>query len=722
MSGPRESPRFRVRRAERTRAAPALSPIPASVARAFAPRAGARGGTAGAARSARAGVPGGAALLAGALAAAYALLFLAVAARRLAAFAFDDQDLALHTQALWSVLHGSTQISILGVSFLGNHLHFATFALAPLYAAFPSPMLLLTLQTFALAAAASPLFRIAERRLGGGLALAVVAAYLLYPALGYVNLAEFHMPALAVPLLFAAHLAYEEDRRGRLALWLVAVALVQENLAVIGAIYGALLVVRRRDVRLGAPLALGMAAYFVVALEVLLPLFWRDLPAADVGVAESSGLFGALGNSVPKLALSFARDPLGALARAYSTEKGAWLAHLVAPLAGLPLLGIEWLGPAVPSILQHYFSLRASETLVTSHYNAELIPFLAIAAVAGLARARRVAPPPTLGALLVAAAVAANLWLGCQLRLARDLASPRPSPLRAVRASLVDMVPANASVVATFDVLPHLANRARLYTIDHVARGTYTVSTRPYRLPRDARYALVDWDDDVTFREAASGRLDENLARAFADGSWRVLYAVENIALLHRAGAAPAVSSDAAFEVGAAPFAGDAQLFRRHAPLSDGAPPAAKIRLDGALELLDARVVPEAALSGDRIRVALAWRLVAPAERPYRVRVEIVDTAGRPRAAVSHPICYNIFPPTRWADGEIVREDVWLPAPTSLPAGDYGIAVRVDRLGAEGAVAFERISDGVIVANNRAIVGAWRKPAAPAPARPTGAR
>jgi hypothetical protein len=188
----RDEPAPALKRPQRT--APILSPLPQGLGRLAGARHGAPGprgpgARAGAPLAAFRVFPRGDVAIAWTLAALYALLFLVVSKERYDTFAFRDQDLAQHAQALWALLHGSTHISIFGVSFLGNHLHWATFALAPLYAMFPTPFLLLAVQTLALAAGAIPLFWIAERRLGGRLAVAVVAAYLLYPALGYVNLA-----------------------------------------------------------------------------------------------------------------------------------------------------------------------------------------------------------------------------------------------------------------------------------------------------------------------------------------------------------------------------------------------------------------------------------------------------------------------------------------------------------------------------------------------------
>jgi uncharacterized membrane protein len=653
------------------------------------------------------------------LSAAYAILFVAIAKVRLDRFAFRDQDLPLNLQALWAVLHGSTHISIFGVSFLGNHLQWATFPLAPLYALWQSPMFLLTLQTIALASGALPLHRIASRRLGGGLAAAVVASYLLYPALGYVNLAEFHMPSLVVPLLLWAHDAWDLDRRGRLIALVVAVALVQENFPLFGAAYGVLLAVARRDLARGIPLAVGCAAYFYVGLQHLQPMFWREVGGKSIAGPAVPTFYGDLGRSVGEMAINFARNPVAAIAAAYEPRKGAWLAHLFLPLALLPLAGWKWLPPAAPYFLQHFLSDRENETTIRSHYAAEMIPFLFIATVAGLAWVRRFLPSrraaPILGGVVLTAAIAGNATLGPHVFLVNDLLRTHETPPDPVRTRLLAAIPRDASVVTTFDVLAHVANRPRVYALDTVARGTLSKSRYAFHLPADTEWALVDWTDEPTFRRYNRGKLDQNLARTFADGSWRVEHAEGSVTLLRRAAAPPAsADTTAGFVMPRRPFAADAQLFQ----IAPAPPPgfrAPKLVVDQGLELLDARVIPaapagDAAARGGRIHVGLVWRLRVPAAGQYLARVEIIDPTGRVHAGADHPLCYNIHPPNRWPIGEIVRDDVWLTAPPSLPPGEYAVAVRMEAYLDPRPVAVSAGSADVAVAQNRAIVATWRVP------------
>src|ERR1700733_7314932 len=77
----------------------------------------------------------------------YVLLFFGSCCLKYYGFTYDDFDLAVHDQIVWNILHGNIFNSILGVDFLGNHVHFISFLVAPLYWCVPHPLFLLFLQT-----------------------------------------------------------------------------------------------------------------------------------------------------------------------------------------------------------------------------------------------------------------------------------------------------------------------------------------------------------------------------------------------------------------------------------------------------------------------------------------------------------------------------------------------------------------------------------------------
>ena len=159
------------------------------------------------------------------LATAYALTFsiVGILQYRFYTAAFD---LPIFAQAVEGLLHGRFYGSIRGMNWLGDHSSLILFLLVPLYAVFRHPLTLVVGQCIALALGAIPVARLARRATGrASLALAFAALYLLYPALGYSNLFEFHPEVLCTAALLAAFDALDEGRDTR-ALGFAALALL----------------------------------------------------------------------------------------------------------------------------------------------------------------------------------------------------------------------------------------------------------------------------------------------------------------------------------------------------------------------------------------------------------------------------------------------------------------------------------------------------------------
>ena len=134
---------------------------------------------------------------AGGLAAVYAVVMAAACHIKAATFGYGDFDLAVHTQTLKSILHGTLDSPILGVPFLGNHLVWILYPLAPLYACWPSPLLLLYVQAAVVATGGIALYRLASMHLPRPWPIWLAALYYVYPPLLHMTLYEFHPIALA---------------------------------------------------------------------------------------------------------------------------------------------------------------------------------------------------------------------------------------------------------------------------------------------------------------------------------------------------------------------------------------------------------------------------------------------------------------------------------------------------------------------------------------------
>ncbi len=562
------------------------------------------------------------------LAAGYAIAAIALIARRYDSFALTDPILPAYTQAMWGLLRGSPEGTLLGGSLFARHLHLAIVALLPAFTIFPSPIFLLGAQAVAIAAGALPLHAIARRRLAGvALPTAIVVAHLLYAAIGCESLDRFRMKSLAVPFLFGAHLAFLRDRRRALALCLGAVALVRGDLALFGVGYAILLAARRRAFLYAAAVGAGSLLYMVLA---------------------------------GKIVLSSGRVP--------------WTIDWIeAPLSRRP----------------------------------EIVVLGSIALIEVLRGFHRLIPNRVAHTMLGGAALVGILVWGARLAPLEERARLGDVPLNAreisTRKRLLDTLPKDAPIVVSREIVPHVCLRKHAYSLDRPQSADRFRFDDGRQFP-EARYALIDCAQVPVFRD---GTLATRIySRAFAEGSWQVLYAVGNLVLLHRPmtanGSAPPATR---------PFAGEPQLFERVTNASKTWTTPLLI-VDGKLELADARLVEAPVHAGDRARVSLVWRLHSSEPRWYYTTLYILDERETALASLVHPICYNLSSPFLWEVGEVVREDVWLPVPDDLPAGRYRIALRMETRDRGRPVTCEPLSPGMALegGDGRFVVASWEQP------------
>src|ERR1044071_1544813 len=127
---------------------------------------------------------------------AAALIFFAVCTwasyARWANFEYRTFDLAFYVQSLSQLLRGHSEVSVLGVSLLGNHVEPIVFLILPVFFVVRHPIVFVIIQNLALAAMGPVAFHCALRLgLSRVSSLLLAIASLITPATGYVALHEF---------------------------------------------------------------------------------------------------------------------------------------------------------------------------------------------------------------------------------------------------------------------------------------------------------------------------------------------------------------------------------------------------------------------------------------------------------------------------------------------------------------------------------------------------
>jgi uncharacterized membrane protein len=413
------------------------------------------------------------------LALGYAAFFSVLTLARHRAFLTHSFDLGIHDQALFTLLRDgymrSTQYSATAygtgpINYIADHFSPIFYLVAPLYALWQDAASLLVLQSVLLGLGAVPVYLIARRRTGSIiLSVALAAAFILYPAQQGVNTFDFHQIALVTPLLLWALYFLDRDRLRPFLVFLALALMTKEEVGLTVAAFGIYLFFARRRYGLGAGLAAGGALYFVVVVGYVMPALGGIPQVYRFGGLMAEGYAG-----LPAVARTLLTNPLYVLTYIITDPgKLAYLAQLLVPVAGAPLLaGAAWI-LAVPALAVALLGSVAVNYSITTQYSAIVTPFIFFMAAIGLARldVRRFSRMALAAAVLVAG-LGMNYeygWLYGKL----FTGFPQPTPHQQVVTSFFAQIPHDASVSTLSDILPHLSNRENIYLFPAVNDADY---------------------------------------------------------------------------------------------------------------------------------------------------------------------------------------------------------------------------------------------------------
>ena len=435
-------------------------------------------------------------------------------------------DLGIYDQGTWLLSRPRAPfVTVRGLDLLGQHASYILALIAPLYRLWADPRLLLLLQVLFLAVPAVVVYRLGARHLGHPAAgLAVAVAYLAYPGVQWAITWQFHPETIAAGLLALAVLAADRRNHGAMAALLALAALCGEEVGLVVAGFGALLVVGGRRAVGWRTVGAGLA-WFLVATFVLIPVVnGRATRLFETG-------YGITGSGPRALLAGLPTMAGHALQTGLANDGLAYLLLVFVPLLGLPLLRPRWLLPVAPPLLLNLAAVAPEHHQIRFHYLATAAPLLAAGAVGGLAvvrtRRRRLLAPLLVLLVLVAGFMD---WRYGPAPWSRDpVAIPVGRADQAQREALA-LVDPDAAVSAQYNLVPHLAHRPKVYEFPNPFRAVnwgLPGDTHPPAAGEAVRFVVVQRD--------LLGKEDrELLDRLQADPGWRTRLDRDDVVVLVR--------------------------------------------------------------------------------------------------------------------------------------------------------------------------------------------
>jgi len=604
--------------------------------------------------------------------AGYILFFSTVSILRYRAFDFGDFDLAIHAQTVWGILHGSIYSPILGAPFLGNHLNLILFLISPLYAVFPTPQTLLLLQALFIGLGVVPIYLLARDILDKKFATLFSLLYLTYPALNFVNYFEFHPVAFTMFSLLFMIYYFEKEKFLPFLCFMLLSLLCKENISLGVFFFGLYVLFFTSRGWKWSIIPLVVACFWFACALKIMPYLNQD----RIGF---SLIYSHLGGTIPQVVSNIFEHPGIILKLIFTGTNLKFLFQLLFPLAFLSLLSPKVLLISLPFFLQQLLSLRATDHTIYYHYAAKLIPFLFISAIYGLrfllkSRFMNRRQWSLVGVLLTVSIVS-NLHFGLLVKM-----FPRFSRYYTMedidyrKQDLIDLIPKDASVVATFEFLPQLSQRERVFSFHHVYTSRYTLSDKEYILPEDVDYALIDFNDPLTFSAFYMPERYRNLQNFFGTKEWGLITAVDNIALFKK---------------------GHETDLKLYSPLEEFTP-SIPVRLFVEKNIgMEYNIANRKVRPGESVFLKFTWECLREVDKDYWVALKVVDKGGNVIHGYNHPVCYRIYPTNKWKKGDILSENCWMLIPPSFKGKEARIKMGVFDQSTRRSVPVEATSAGM---------------------------
>lgn len=292
-------------------------------------------------------------------------------------------DLGIENNLLWNLVNDGPwfKSSPLGgpqASHFGFHATLFSFVIGLLYRFTPHAETLLMLQACLIAAAALPLFLIAQRRLGEWSAALVALAYLLYAPVHGANLYDFHYQPLSPFFLWMTLWCVDSRRPVWAGVFVLLSLSIREDIGLVLGTLGLYLILSGWRPRAGLVLTLAGLGYFCLMKLVVMPRF---AGGAETFINQYQGLLGTGERGFLGIGKTLLGNPGFVLQGILTQEKLIYFLQIMTPLLFLPLLQASGLicciaGFVLTLLSTGYTPLYQLSFQYTAYWTACLFPAL----------------------------------------------------------------------------------------------------------------------------------------------------------------------------------------------------------------------------------------------------------------------------------------------------------------------------------------------------------
>ncbi len=404
------------------------------------------------------------------------------------------------------------------ISRLAFHADFFLIFLSPLYKLWSTPKLLLLVQTVLLGGGAYFVYQLAAHILKNKtLSLLFALSFLLYPAVAFANLYDFHSVTLASTFLLGAFYFLLKEKYLFFILFSFLAGSTKENIWVIVSLFGLYIFYKQTTVQ---KRMFGLVVFFTCAL-VFYYLVWHAIPDARGGSHFALSYYSDFGETPTSVLKNLLLSPQKILGTILQHDRIGYIYQLFSPLGFLPLLSPFFLIFTLPDFFISFLSNNAQLRQIYYHYSAAITPFLFIGSIFAAQKIKK--SYPLFFRYLPFYLVFTTLWAAYFIGPLPGAKNPNtimftePQINKDIITTHLSQIHKNKSVAATNNIGSHLSHRQKIYTIplgiaeadvlvfllnDPFAQPSLEAQkTLVEELKKDTRYKIMYEKDDFIILE-----------------------------------------------------------------------------------------------------------------------------------------------------------------------------------------------------------------------------
>lgn len=609
----------------------------------------------------------------------YILIFVIICFWKYLNFQYNALDLAIINQATYLSSQGKFfASSIHPPTYLGDHFTPILFLFLPFYFIFRHPLTLLIIQTIILATCSWPIYLIAKNILNKKWAVFFALAWLINPFVQNINLFEFHFLPTAIFFILWTFYFYQKNKFLPFLLFSALALIVREDVAFVIFMFGLIALLERKKMRFWLAPILLSGLYFLLTLKII--NFFNPDQSYKFFIYYSW-----LGET-PILAIkNLFFQPQKIIIHLLKFGNFEFILGLLLPFIFLPLINPFYLLLGLGVFSQLVLGASGtSGTLLEIHYSSLLLPAIFLAAIYSIKKIiqtksnlkqkiiYKIKENQNLAfTILVISLIYSTLTLGPIVgSLAKIWQNGWQSQESQNKKELIQKIPKEAAVAASYEFLTPLSLRTNLYSLNYVFLGKQQFLTKDYSLPADTQYLLINFNDLITYQlQYGSNPFYQNQYQQ-AQKKWPQI--LKNFGLIEIKDSIALYQKDALNQFNLI------EILNQMLEIKE----IRNIDLDGKIKFIGFN------------RLNNSYQLFWQTDnwKNYRFKLSLVNDKNEIVSQKIYPLAYDLISPEQNLTGLVIQTNYWFSFNKKIPPGNFELKLNL----------IDIISGGVEVDSNRA--------------------